>query len=369
MWTNRIWTFIFLAPLVMAAGCGPPASNNSAVTTPPSTVGGAPTAPTNLSLSGEATLSTSPTLNWDPPTSPNTIHSYQIGLGTSAGADDILAFSNIGDVSSHQFLGIAPSLALATNYYFSLRAIDTDALEGELTSAGPFTVGLVNDDGAQRPPLSVSTPTTCSEYAASPYYNGEGDGVYWVDVDGNGALAAMKAQCDFTTDGGGWMLILNYLHQGGTNPSTSPLTNSLPVLGTSNLGDDESVAADYWGHASNSLAATMTYSELRFYCASSGHARVVSFKSSHAQSIDYVNTGVGRMLGIQSSFTPFPDHTANLPGAATGFGLNYGNDALIRGPFATSGTYHWLIGALSRWECDDYPASAANHTLHRVWVR
>ena len=52
-----------------------------------------------------------------------------------------------------------------------------------------------------------------------------------------------------TTDGGGWTLVLNYLHLGGTNPVLTEKSIALPLLGSTNLGVDEQGHATNWGHA------------------------------------------------------------------------------------------------------------------------
>ncbi len=196
-------------------------------------------------------------------------------------------------------------------------------------------------------------------------------GVYTIDPDGvTGPLPGTTCQCDMTTDGGGWTLVLNYLHAGNTNPALEVKTNSLPIIGSTTLGTDESGSSSTWGHASPSYLSSYTFTELRFYGKTSYHNRVINFKTSHANTISYFKTGTGSMSGIASSYTALTGHTAYLPNSTANYFTDQANYAMTEFPFWLNGTYHWGIrGGGSRWEVDDFSGNFAYSTYHQIWIR
>jgi len=168
------------------------------------------------------------------------------------------------------------------------------------------------------------------------------------------------------TDGGGWMLTYAYNHDADKNDPLNP--DTIPLDPSS-------------GYSHVNLNAINGYTvddveEVRLYCQTSNHNRIVHFKTSNDVIKGMAFSGSqkdNRASNWNTGFTPLDGHSGNLPAWANG-GLTSSSGGLWEVPLYKAYKYDWSVrGQGKRWECDDYYSSlsdANSHsTVHLVYVR
>jgi len=223
-------------------------------------------------------------------------------------------------------------------------------------------------------PLPTAAPTevrafSCATLAALGRTE---SGVYTVFPQGVDN-AGVDVYCDLATDGGGWMLTYSYNRNAGENngldhASTPPTS---PDSGYSHVNVN-----DLAGYLEGDIA------EVRFYCTSSQHSRVVHFKTAtpfQAGAAWDADLGGNTPSYWTTGYTPLVGHTGYLPGTTTTTHTSSSGgffDAAFysQEPGAENSHQIWCIyyaGAL--YECDDYAGQVGTgyqfSTRHHVYVR
>lgn len=229
---------------------------------------------------------------------------------------------------------------------------------------GPTGPACVCKPGLSGPNCEYAIKSCAALPAGSP------SGVYFIDPDGAAITAddlkPFEASCDMESVGGGWTLVLNYVHKADTNPDVAPRVKFLPTLWGDKLGEDGTADpqawARSWGHAAPALFSKLAPNELRFYGITSAHERVLHFTTDDAGCMGYFATGVGTCIGVASRHTAVNTgpsaqwHTAFLPKIASGAFTGQGERAMTEIPFYLLRTNHWAIrGEGRRWEVDNTP--------------
>jgi hypothetical protein len=161
-----------------------------------------------------------------------------------------------------------------------------------------------------------------------------------------------------------WLLIAAYNHQANTNPSlVEGVVPESPTEGFSHV----------WPGTHLGLTAS-DIAEVRFYCHTSNHDRVIHFSTNNEWIRNHILVG-GSFSGNSPSHwnsgtTKLEGHTGILPDATT---HDSGSNIIGEFPFigrVGSLYYHWTIrGQGSRWECDDVSQTTGHTTLHQVWIK
>jgi len=201
---------------------------------------------------------------------------------------------------------------------------------------------------------TITAPTSCVEYMSM---GNTTSGVYVIGAKAGSGLPSQNVYCDMEEDGGGWMLIYSYNRK---------LTTSNRGLETSSLPTSPTNGYSHW-HLGPALGYTSNddVAEVRFYCSTSSHSRVVHFKTSN-QHVRRVAVTGGYVSGMSpaswnTGWTALANHSAYLP-ADTSSTNNYN---FLSSPFAANNVA-WRISS-SYTYCDDN--DQPEQSTHQVWVR
>ncbi len=197
-------------------------------------------------------------------------------------------------------------------------------------------------------------------------------GTYTICPDGK---TTYEVYCDQETRGGGWMLLYSYKHDAGND---ADLVAGVIPKDPNNAYSHFDVN-DIPGYKESDIE------NVRFYCSTSSHDRVVNFANDHpvikGMAFDGDQTANDPAYWRDDCSTShLTGHTAIIPTVidnCDGASLYTTTGGFHNDPFYACDTNYWSIGATSpggplRWECDDYQGDSGGlnvDTLHNVWVR
>jgi hypothetical protein len=226
----------------------------------------------------------------------------------------------------------------------------------------------------------------------------------------------LDAATDYKPEKSPWVLVCNYIHRAGdpTGVHIRTFTDNPPILPEDQTIVDfknviigsvtqngSALDSGSWGHTGNELfnvicnalsggvAQGADYAtnglELRFLAKSSGHTRVIHFKSIGSSYDGFVEKFKGNTITALTSLTSGTHyelydgtnntygllaeqtHSANLPGSTNSVYSSSSDTSMTTFPFHKNSTHHWGIGAGTRWEVDDNHTT--HNTYHQIWVR
>ena len=140
---------------------------------------------------------------------------------------------------------------------------------------------------------------TCAAHSCERILNdgySTGDGVYWLDPDGSGGVAA---DCDMTIDGGGWTKIFGIETSG---PAKQPVPGTLNEgISLAHAGDGFVLPTELSAQKTN-----LDFSEMRFECEKYSVGRKLHIQTDNVSVIDFL-IGDSNVYTVASGAIPYSE--------------------------------------------------------------
>ncbi|XP_044168659.1 uncharacterized protein LOC122947276 [Acropora millepora] len=211
------------------------------------------------------------------------------------------------------------------------------------------------------------------------YTNAKKNGEYWIDPKGTGH--PFKAYCDMTTDGGGWLLVMNVITGSSHSNQLSVVTS---YRGISDYHSNKMVTTT---SAMKELYGDLNFQQIRFHCRKHSVGRtfhVVTAANSSGNAVVHYFSGLTNVQPVScGSYVRMEDDNSELARRCSEWNhgqsgkwsrsdrnWNYDVQRLYNHAAWIKDKYHWDLVDRKPFECDDFLAPPNAYAGYwKVFVR